>query len=111
LRGANLRGANLYGANLCGADLRGANLRGEILAINPLFIQGLTYLVCITEGFLEIGCQRHTHEEWSKFDSYHIESMDRKATPFWTSNRDWLLAACVSHKEAALAYRKQHGES
>ena len=121
LRGANLRGANLYGANLYGANLRsanlyganlyGANLYGEKIAISPILIGGLIWSVCISESYLEIGCQRHTHDEWKSFSDETIEEMESRASEFWKQNKSWLLAACKSHRKESLAYRKANPES
>jgi hypothetical protein len=103
---ANLIGANFSDANLIGANLIGANLRGEILAIAPITICGIYWNVLITESYLTIGCQRHTHEEWKAFDDENIAEMHSKANEFWTANKSWLLGACKSHKKASLAHRK-----
>ena len=113
----NLSCADLFNADLCGADLRGANLRGanlfnsdlrgEILAITPIFINGLIWDITITESFLEIGCQRHKHEAWEKFTYDEISSMESRALYFWKQNKSWLLLACKSHKKESLAKRKE----
>ena len=106
LRGANLYGANLYGANLRGADLYGANLYGEKIAIAPINIGGLLWTICISESYLEIGCQRHTHDEWKAFDDDDISKMHNDALTFWTANKSWLLSACKAHRKESLAFRK-----
>jgi len=64
LRGADLRGADLYGANLDGANLYGANLDGEKISKTPLSINGLRYWCLISDGFMRLGCKRHSHAEW-----------------------------------------------
>jgi hypothetical protein len=110
LYGANLRGADLYGANLYGANLRGANLEGEKLAIAPVLIGGLTWDVCISESYMRIGCQRHTHGEWKEFDDESIAGMSGNALEFWNQHKAWILAACDSHREQSLAYRKANPE-
>ncbi len=110
LRGANLRGANLCGADLRGANLRGANLCGEKIAIAPIFIGGLLWTVCISESYLEIGCQRYEHKAWSKFSDEEISNMSGDALSFWYSNKSWLLASCKSHRKESLAYRKANPE-
>ena len=102
LRGANLsdaylRGANLIGANLRDANLSGANLSGEILTKPPISILNLTWDILITENYMRIGCQRHTHSEWGAFGDNEIKEMESRASGFWEANRDWLLAACKSH--------------
>ena len=121
LRGANLRGANLYGANLYGAylggaylggadlggaDLGGADLGGEKLAITPISILNLTWDILITESYLTIGCQRHTHAEWKAFSDDDIAKMESRASAFWSANKSWILAACKAHRKESLAYRK-----
>ena len=110
LRGANLRGANLRGANLRGADLYGADLEGEKLAIAPVLIGGLSWNVCISEGYMRIGCQRYTHAEWKEFDDATIADMSGDALAFWNQHKAWILAACDSHREQSLAYRKDNPE-
>ena len=111
LYGANLRGANLYGADLRGANLYGANLYGEKIAIAPILIGGLIWSICISESYLEIGCQRHTHDKWENFDDETIQEMESRASEFWKQNKSWLLAACEAHREESLAYRKANPES
>ena len=103
--GADLRGADLYGANL-----RGADLYGEKIAIAPINIGGLEWTVCISESYLEIGCQHHTHDEWESFDDGDISKMHNDALTFWTANESWLLSACKAHRKESLAYRKANPE-
>ena len=97
LRGANLDGANLDGANLCGADLRGADLDGEILKRTPLTVAGLRWFVLITDGFLRIGCQRHSHADWANFSDEQIAQMDSSASAFWATWKAPLLSMCAAH--------------
>ena len=112
LRGANLRGANLYGANLYGANLGsanleganleganlyGANLEGEVLDKAPLSVGGLRYWCLITEGYMRLGCQRHSHAQWAAFTDGEIDAMDRHATEFWAQWKTPLLAMCTAH--------------
>ena len=101
LSGANLRGADLRGANLRGANLRGANLEGEILSQTPISMTGLRWNILITDGFMRIGCQRHSHADWEGFGSGAIESMDCNAPSFWSQWRDPLMAMCKSHASTA----------
>jgi uncharacterized protein YjbI with pentapeptide repeats len=107
LRGANLRGADLCGADLCGADLDGANLDGanlcganlcgEILKRTPLTVAGLRWFVLITDGFLRIGCQRHSHADWANFSDEQIAQMDSSASAFWATWKAPLLSMCAAH--------------
>ena len=106
LSDANLSGANLSDANLRGAYLRGADLSGEILKIAPISISGLYWNVLITESFLTIGCQRHEHNEWAKFDDDAIGRMHYKAQEFWKANKSWLMATCKAHRKESLKAKK-----
>ena len=104
LRGANLRGAILRDADLGGAilrdaDLGGANLDGEKLTRAPVSILNLRWDVLITEGYMRIGCERHTHQEWNDFDEAAIRAMDSDAFDFWKQWRGPLLKMCQQHAE------------
>ena len=95
LSGADLRGADLSDADLRGADLSGANLSGELIKTAPIFISGMTWEVVITNGFMSIGCQRHSHGKWSSFDDITIAAMESQALEFWTKHKTTLLALCA----------------
>ena len=95
LRAANLRGADLRGADLRCADLLGANLCGEKLKSTPVFIYGLKWFVTVTNEFLTIGCQRHTHAEWEAFSDEQISDMDEGALNFWQMWKTSLLSVCA----------------
>ena len=102
LSGANLCGANLCGAYLCGANLSGADLSrakidGEEIKKPPVQIGGLAWDVLITEGFMRIGCQRHTHEAWAEFGPDEIHDMAGNATEFWEQWKAILLSICKEH--------------
>jgi len=99
LRGANLSDANLRDANLRDANLRDANLRGEILSKSPVILTGLRWHIIITEGFMAIGCKRHTHADWESFDDEVIADMHDGALDFWRAHKDALLAMCKAHRE------------
>jgi len=99
LLGADLCGANLYGANLDGANLYGANLDGEKILQNPIKMIGHQYWILITDSFMRIGCQRHTHQQWAEFDSKQIDDMDSHATEFWNQWEAPLLAMCKAHSD------------
>ena len=96
---ANLDGANLAGAYLDRANLAGAYLDGETLTKAPLSLLNLTWPVLVTEGYMRIGCQRHTHAEWAEFDTDAIEAMESRAPNFWSQWRDVLLSMCAKHAE------------
>ena len=95
--GADLYGADLRGAYLRGADLYGANLDGEKISQNPISIVGLNWTVLISDGFMRIGCQRHSHQEWSDFDDAQISNMASEALKFWRQWKQPLLAMCSAH--------------
>jgi uncharacterized protein YjbI with pentapeptide repeats len=98
LYGANLSGANLYGANLYGANLYRVDLDGETLTKPPLSLLNLEWPVLITEGFMRIGCQRHTHEDWAAFSDEQIEDMASTAVDFWDIWKEPLLMLCTKHR-------------
>ena len=100
LSGANLSGAYLRDADLSDANLSGADLRGEILTKAPISIINLTWDILITEGYMTIGCQRHTHAEWEAFDDEAVAKMESRVSEFWKANREWLLSACKAHVES-----------
>ncbi len=95
LRAANLRGADLRGADLRCADLLGANLCGEKLKSTPVFVYGLKWFVTVTNEFLTIGCQRHTHAEWEAFSDEQISDMDEGALNLWQMWKPSLLSVCA----------------
>ena len=84
LRGANLEDANLVGANLRGASLRGANLRGANGNLRHVkSIQTEKYYITYTSTILQIGCQKHTINEWANFDDETISKMGSGALGWW----------------------------
>ena len=109
LRGADLRDADLCGAYLRGAYLRGADLYGKKIVIAPISILNLTWDILISESYLVIGCQRHTHDEWKAFTKDEIKKMESRASNFWTANKSWLLSACKAHRKESLKFRKALG--
>ena len=99
LRGADLRGADLRGADLRGADLKGADIEGEILTKSPLIVDDLFYYCLITENYMRLGCQRHTHEAWLGFSDEEINEMDTSALRFWRKHKEELMQKCMEHKK------------
>jgi len=99
LSGADLSRANLSGADLSGADLSGADLSGEKIKTNPIFISGLIWEVTISDNYLKIGCQRHTHDEWFNFTDSEIKNMESRAAKFWDEWKVPLLNMCANHAE------------
>ena len=97
LSSAKLSSAKLYGADLSSADLSGAKIDGEEIKKPPVQIGGLTWHVLITEGFMRIGCQRHSHAAWDKFGPDEIRDMAGNATEFWGQWKAILLSICKEH--------------
>lgn len=104
LRGADLGYADLWYAKLQDADLRyatfrGATFRGEILKSNPIFISCSLWEVTITNEFMTIGCQRHTHLQWLNFADNQIDDMDPRALELWGKFKEPLLTLCAVQGE------------
>jgi len=106
LDGADLYGADLYGVNLYGVNLYGAKINGEKVLITPITIGGLYWWVLITDGYMRIGCQRHSHAEWAQFVDEAISDMDGHALEFWRQWKSLLLAMCEQHHAAAVAKKE-----
>ena len=79
LSGSNLHGADLSGANLCDATLHGLN--GNIRHVKSL--QTERYYITYTSKVIQIGCKRHTIDEWKNFDDEKIRHMDSGALEWW----------------------------
>ena len=103
LSGADLSGANLSGANLSGANLSGAKIDGEEISLAPLCVSGLHWWVLVTDGYMRIGCQRHTHQQWNDFTPEEIAEMADNAASFWLTWKQPLIAMCTQHAAAAKA--------
>ena len=88
LRYADLSNANLRYANLRYADLSSASSLWLAAGNNKKVktIQAGTYIVNYTDTLMQIGCQKHTIEEWWSFDDRKIAEMDGKtALKFWAA--------------------------
>ncbi|MCP3681820.1 MAG: pentapeptide repeat-containing protein [bacterium] len=96
LRSANLSSANLPYANLSSANLRSANLSSANGAycnyLNSIFLD--EYPITYTAEVMQIGCEKHTIEEWGEFDDTRILEMDGKtALKFWRKYKDFIFQA------------------
>jgi len=87
LRDANLRWANLCGANLCDADL--SHVKGAVFFITE------GYICIVQEGFITIGCQRHSCKEWTAFSDAEIEQMGNIDLALWNKHRETILSMNV----------------
>jgi uncharacterized protein YjbI with pentapeptide repeats len=88
LSGANLHEADLRGTNLRGTNLRGANLRstiGNMKEIKTLIFDN--WVVNYTDTIMQIGCERHTIDEWFSFSDERIDSMNENALTWWKKYR------------------------
>jgi hypothetical protein len=115
LTGADLSDADLLGANLTGANLTGANLTGAALEncyfwnalwksglpikAKPIQILGLRWKILILDGYMSIGCQCHTFDNWKRFSDKFINKMDSNALSFWTQHKTMLLALCENGQQ------------
>ena len=90
LAGANLYKVNLYGANLYGATLEGANLEGANLYRVSGDLEHLKSILCekypvtYTAEVMQIGCEKHSFEDWWNFGDKAITKMgSKKALKWW----------------------------
>ena len=105
LTDANLSDASLIGTGLTGADLKGANLKGANGNLRHIkSIQTEKYYITYTSSTLQVGCQRHSIEEWQKFSDETIAKMDNGALEWWTKWKPIIMqiiemAPCEPTKE------------
>lgn len=96
-RRADLSGVDLSGVDLTGADLRETNLTGANLwdiigngrEIKSMQIE--RYSVVYTSDILQIGCERHTVEEWRDFTDQEIDKMDSETLDWWKKWKEWIF--------------------
>jgi hypothetical protein len=72
----------------------------EPAVIPPMSLFGLRWPVHVSDTRMQIGCQKHTHEQWENFTDTEISSMHKEALPFWTTHRTALLALCEARRIA-----------
>jgi hypothetical protein len=82
LTGANFTDAYLAGANFTDADFTGVKAYGYTFYKPPLQVSD-KYNIEIWEGFMKVGCEKHTLAEWSKFTQKQIIEMDGKDAATW----------------------------
>ena len=95
LAGANLRQCELYNSDLTGANLTGADLSGcslwETIGNDREIktVKDFRYHINYTAEVLQIGCERHTIDEWYNFSDDTIHEMHEVfALDFWKENKD-----------------------
>ena len=72
----------------------------ELVTKPPLEIRclnGSDLDIQITDSYMRIGGQHHTHEKWDSFDDNSIKAMGRDLHELWKENKDVLLKMCVEH--------------
>lgn len=73
IRGGTIRGGTIWGGTICGGTIEGGTIRGGMIEggtwkVSPLFLMdsrghGATNA---KPGFLYIGCEQHSFEDWKK---------------------------------------------
>ena len=93
LENANLENANLENAILTNANLENANLWGCVgNKVNIKSLQLETYDIVYIKDFLQIGCEKHSIEDWKTFDDIRILEMDGKqALEFWNKYKSHIF--------------------
>ena len=93
LKYADLSDTNLRSVNLSNANLSDTNLRcvGDMKYIKTMQID--RYKIGFTVDTLQIGCQRHSIEDWKNFDDEKINSMDSGALEWWNKWKDFIFKA------------------
>ncbi len=102
LEGVNLRRAYLGGANLEGANLEGAS--GNMKEMKSIFLD--KWPVTYTAEVMQIGCQRHTIDEWRGFDDDEINNMDGSALDWWKKWKDCIFQAIELSPAKPTAHEK-----
>ena len=93
-RGGEFWGGEFRGGAFLGGEFRGGEFWGEYLTTNPQTVYGLRWIVYVTPMQMQIGCERHSHEEWKAFRDETINNMDIDALAFWNEYKAALLALC-----------------
>ena len=85
-----------------GADLRGADLRdGDLFGADLRYYKSDLYDCYIQRDYLQVGCEKHSWDEWLSFDNKRIIEMDgRQASKWWAVNKPILTAIRKSIEES-----------
>jgi len=81
-------------------EWRSGTWQGEQVVLPPLSLCGLHWPVYVSDTRMQIGCQLHTHDEWTNFTDTHIDGMHPYALSFWKAHRTALLALCEARSIA-----------
>ena len=77
------------GENLSDFDLSDADLSYyPSLILNP-------WNATFIHGFIAIGCQTHTINEWKSFTRCRINKMHYRASWFWRENKALIIGAAI----------------
>ena len=52
---------------------------------------GLDWDVLFVEGFIKIGCELHSFDDWVNFTNFEIKKMHKNASTFWKKYGDFIL--------------------
>lgn len=93
LKKVNFNGANLEGANIIRANLEDVNFKGTIYENDfPIIINTEYYPIVKCKQYIQVGCYRHTLEQWTSFKiGDFLEMGGEKAMDFWTKYNKLIL--------------------
>lgn len=97
--GSRFDGSRFVGSRFVGSSFDGSRFDDEQITKPPISLLNTGWPVLITQAFMRIGCQRHSHESWRGFSDNEINDMDSKALDFWKKWGPHLLALCAAHAE------------
>jgi len=110
--GSNLRGCNtvkmlIDGESLIGVDTRMVNLKGSIIdgeevKKQPIVINGLPWFVLITDNYMRLGCERHTHQDWKNMKIKDMEKIGEIAVYIFQKYSSLLFTLCDLHSNTAI---------
>ena len=82
----------------CDGDLK---IKGEKTENYLRITSTLGYVIYITDNYLKIGCEYHSHKDWWAFSDKRILEMDGpKALRFWNKNKSMIKGICDSLKKS-----------
>ena len=101
-RKANLKGANFKGINLLGADFEKARLKGtNFTGVNLELVTGngkelvskqiSKYWVVWWRDRIQIGCKKHSRDEWLAFSDREINALNPNALAWWKNHKEEVI--------------------